>query len=94
VFGPIFSDKRYFIHDSNLANVKRGLIERVFFVRGPDGVLKAPPLPDEKFKSRLDAVRTYLNSFPKLKPLPYALHWAYGMALNLKFMREHMPHCW
>jgi len=70
VFGPIFSDKRYFIHDSNLTNVKRGLIERVFFVRGSDGVLKAPPLPDEKFKSRLDAVRTYLNSFPKLKPLP------------------------
>lgn len=71
VFGPILSDKRYIIHDSNLTNVKRGLVERVFRVKDKDGLLKAPPLPNDMvFKTRLRAVRSYLADFPKMKPLP------------------------
>jgi hypothetical protein len=69
VFGPIFSDKKYFIHDSNLTNVKRGLVERVFRVR-KDGLLVPPPRPlPGVFEERLRSVKQYLLSFPSLKPL-------------------------
>ncbi len=69
VFGPIYSSKRYLIHDSNLINIKRGLLERVFKVK-ENGILVTPPKPtDGVFRKRLQFVEKYLLSFPKLKPL-------------------------
>lgn len=44
VFGPIFSTKRYMIHNSNMVNTLRGIVERVFVVKSENG-FQPPPRP-------------------------------------------------
>jgi hypothetical protein len=54
VFGPLLSSKRYIIHNCNLVNTTRGILERVFRVRDKAGDLVAPRRPDPQvFKQRL-----------------------------------------
>lgn len=69
VFGPLFSSRRYIMHNSSLPNILRGLLERVFKLRKADGSLEDPPTPTKEFNQRLLSERTYLLNFPKLKPL-------------------------
>jgi len=69
MFGPLLSTQRYILHDNNLINVTRALLERVFRVRGVDGKLEAPPKPDEGlFAKILSPEALKLTSGPKLKP--------------------------
>lgn len=69
VFGPIFSSKRYFIHNSNLTNTLRGIIERVFVVKR-DGRFQPPPRPQPRLfaKLLLPEFRA-LTTGPLLRPL-------------------------
>lgn len=70
VFGPILSSKRYIIHNLNLKNTLRGIVERVFLLRRPDGTMIPPPTPDSKiFNMRLLSEFNSLTSWPSLRPL-------------------------
>jgi len=70
VFGPILSSKRYLIHNSNLTNTLRGIVERVFVVKTPNG-FSAPPQPNKRnfFSTLLPEFRA-LTSGLLLRPLP------------------------
>lgn len=67
VFGPLLSDKRYFIHNASFVNTKRALIERVFRIRKAEGY-KEPLYPTFRFDKQLLAERTTLLRHPKLNP--------------------------
>lgn len=70
VYGPILSDKRYLIHNGSLANVTRGLVERVFRVRDSSGQFVPPPVPSEKhYRRMLLPEMMALVSHPKLRPM-------------------------
>ncbi len=71
VFGPIFSDKRYLIHNGSLNNVKRGLVERVYRVRDLSGKLVPPPVPlsEKHFRGMLLPEMNMLLCHPKLRPM-------------------------
>lgn len=69
VFGPLLSTKRYVIHNSSLRNVVRGLLERVFFVRGADGKLSPPPNPVRDYFSVLRPEFSALTRGRLLRPV-------------------------
>lgn len=61
--------RKFGVHNNSLVNLRRGLVERVFNVEGPDG-LQRPPLPGQGVISRrlspfLSALRPHL---PKTAP--------------------------
>lgn len=45
VIGGVASHVNYNVHNNSLHNLKRGLAERVFYVKGQDGTLVPPPAP-------------------------------------------------
>jgi hypothetical protein len=71
VFGPIFSDKRYFIHNGSLQNTVRGLVERVFRVRDKSDNFIPPPAPksEKHYRKMLLPEMNMLLDHPKLRPL-------------------------
>lgn len=61
--------QKFGVHNNTLKNLRRGLLERVFFVE-LDGELRPPPRPvAEVFRGRLGAIRARLSRvLPKLTP--------------------------
>ncbi len=74
VFGPLHSSKRYFLHNLNLVNTVRGLVERVFVVKGEDGSFVSPPPPKSKghFATTLLPELRILTGYSLLRPLSTA----------------------
>lgn len=69
VFGPIFSARRYFIHNCSLRNTVRGIVERVL-VLVKDGVYTLPPRPSSgSFFHTLGPEARRLTAGLKLRPL-------------------------
>lgn len=69
VFGPLLSSKRYLIHNSNVPNVVRGLVERVFRIRDSQGNLKLVPSPTRDYDQVLLPETNLLLAHPKVRPL-------------------------
>jgi len=69
VFGPLLSSKRYIIHNSDVPNVVRGLIERVFRIRDSAGTLKLVPSPTRDYDQVLLPETNLLLAHPKVHPL-------------------------
>jgi hypothetical protein len=70
-FNSPASTYEYLVHNSSLANVTRGLVERVFCVMGKNGELVRPPKPDPGVYSRkLVNIGQQLVSF-----VGYCHHW-------------------
>lgn len=76
------SDVSYMVHNNSLINVVRALVERVFFVEGPGGVLVRPPVTNRNvfyghlaiFKSKLitelePVLRMCLRTFVRTSPI-------------------------
>jgi len=72
VFGPLYSSKRYIIHNVNLKNTLRGIVERVFRVKDCTGKLIPPPLPVMDYTKKLSWEFKRLTSYGLLRPLSTA----------------------
>lgn len=56
------TDTKFTVHTQSITNVERGVLERVFYVKGKDGVFAPPPAPLEKAYSRLNKIRDIIVS--------------------------------
>ncbi len=67
-FGPLFSTKRYLIHNSSFVNTMRGIVERVFVVKNKEGLFAPPPLPTRQYFTTLLAEARTLLDYAPLRP--------------------------
>jgi hypothetical protein len=58
------------VHNNDLENLRRAIVERVFCYKGPDGVYRRPPQPTTNVKRRLrEFRRLFLHNLEEVVPI-------------------------